>query len=351
MHPRHRHLWTVLVACGSVCPGLLAQQSVTDAGSDDPLADLEVSAPARDDDPPMPDVSREGDPVRPIREGGVSPVRPGLSGPEPWLERLDPGSKERTRRLLAEGAFLSRRQGRVMAGPGGRLIFVPDLGERRPGETAMLLAPCRTLQRLERTLRDDPSRNRFSLTGEILVYHDRNLLLPTAFARLDAGRVSSEAEGGSSTGSRGEPAPVLQNDPDVASLIEALSTGDRGTRALSNMPQPNGAPSNLEESEDSASQGITQEGGSVIRRRARLIRTSSGAWELAFDNGTGNVGGDEPLTVLPCRLLMAMERRAEIRGEDLDMIVSGRVFGYVDRGYILPTLYQVVPRDGINPLQ
>ena len=48
---------------------------------------------------------------------------------------------------------------------------------------------------------------------------------------------------------------------------------------------------------------------------------------------------------------MAMERRAEIRGEDLDMIVSGRVFGYIDSGYILPTLYQVVPRDGINPLQ
>ena len=346
MNARNRELWIILAVCGSLCPGLCAQQRVTDA-TDDGLAELDAPAPARGSDPPMPDVGHEGDPVRPIREGGVSPVRPGLGGSEAWLERLDPGSKTATRRLLAEGTFLSRRLGKVITGPGGRLIFVPDLSERRPGESAMLLAPCRTVQRLQRTLRDEPARNRFAITGEVLVYHDRNLLLPSAYARAEG-----EAAPVQTPGSEGaQSPPVLQDDPDVASLIEALSSGDRGARALSNMPQQDDRARDEDAARDGAGRRVSQEGGSIIRRRARLIRTSSGAWELTFDNGTQNAGGDEPLTVLPCRLLMAMEQRAEVRGEDLDMIVSGRVFGYMDRGYILPTLYQVVPRDGINPLQ
>lgn len=348
MNTPRRARWLALTLTGAITPGLLAQEAISDAGSD-PLLELDTPAPSRDDDPPMPDVSREGDPVTPIREGGVAPVRPGLTGSEPWLERLDPGARSRARRLLAEGTFLARRKGRVVSGPGGRLIFVPDVSERRPGESPMLLAPCRTLQRLERALRDEPARNRFSITGEILVYHDRNLLLPTAFARAET--ESAPADPASPQTPRPEPSPALVNDPDVASLIEALSTGDRGTRALGNMPRIEDQSRNDDAARDGGSFSVRQEGGSIIRRRARLIRSASGAWTLTFDNGTQTGAGDDPLTVLPCRLLMAMERRAEIRGEDLDMIVSGRVFGYIDSGYILPTLYQVVPRDGINPLQ
>lgn len=348
MNAQNRARWLALTLTGAMTPALLAQDAISDAGSD-PLLDLETPAPARDDDPPLPNVSREGDPVTPTREGGVAPVRPGLTGSEPWLERLDPGAKSRARLLLSEGTFLSRRTGRVVSGPGGRMIFVPDVSERRPGESPMLLAPCRTLQRLERALRDEPARNQFSITGEILVYHDRNLLLPTAFARAESD--PAPATQASPQTQAPETAPALESDPDVASLIEALSTGDRGARALGNMPQPDDRLRDEDAARDGGSLTVRQEGGSIIRRRGRLVRDNSGAWTLTFDNGTQTGAGDEPLTVLPCRLLMAMERRAEIRGEDLDMIVSGRVFGYIDRGYILPTLYQVVPRDGINPLQ
>lgn len=345
MNTPRRACLLALTLTGAITPGLIAQEAISDAGVD-PLPELDAPAPARDDDPPMPDLTREGEPVTPIREGGVSPVRPGLGGAEPWLERLDPGAQSRGRRLLAEGTFLSRRMGRVIRGPGGRLIFVPDAGERRPGESPMLLAPCRTLQRLERALRDEPARDRFAITGEILVYHDRNLLLPTAFAR---GEASNRSEPSAAPASP-EQAPALANDPEVADLIEALSTGDRGTRALGTMPSAE--PSEDDPTaRDGASLSVGREGASIIRRRARLVRDGSGAWTLTFDNGVQNAGGDAPLIVLPCRLLMAMERRAEIRGEDLDIIVSGRVFGYNGQGYILPTLYQVVPRDGINPLQ
>ncbi len=65
----------------------------------------------------------------------------------------------------------------------------------------------------------------------------------------------------------------------------------------------------------------------------------------------GAIHGDEPLGVLPCTLLTQMEQRAMREGDDLDMLVSGRIYSYRGRGYVLPTLMQLVPRGGINPLQ
>ena len=94
-----------LVALAGGVPLAWGQETISDAG--EALPEFGHASGSRGEDPPMPNVAGEGEPVTPIRDGGVTPARPGLTGAEPWLERLDPGSRDSARRLLAEGTFLS----------------------------------------------------------------------------------------------------------------------------------------------------------------------------------------------------------------------------------------------------
>ncbi len=315
-----------------------------EAGEGDRSGTREI-LPGAEDEPQLPRPASETRSVRPVIRGGVQGVNPGLTEGVDWLGE-DAAGDGKPRRLLAEGTFLAGREGRVVRGPSGRTIFVPTMEGRAPGEGAMLVLASSTLERLERAMTLDPTLERVTFTGQVTVYGGRNYLLASRYARLGPA-AEPESPADDASGSAQQPAPALRDDPEVRELIEALEERPRGVMGEERGVDAPGAGS----LNSTGPSRAPAEGTAMVRRRGRLVRDGAGGWTLRFDNGPSTGAGDEPLGVLPCMLLTQMERRAMREGDDLDMLVSGRIYSYRGRGYVLPTMMQLVPRGGINPLQ
>lgn len=73
-----------------------------------------------------------------------------------------------------------------------------------------------------------------------------------------------------------------------------------------------------------------------------MARSGNG-WTLAFDTDPQSPG-DAPLHLLPCINLMSMEDLATRAGDSVSMAVSGQVYTFQGRSYLLPTMYVVQPR-------
>lgn len=91
-----------------------------------------------------------------------------------------------------------------------------------------------------------------------------------------------------------------------------------------------------------------REGANIVMRRGRINRDASGAWLFVFDADARGMS-DPPMTLLPCLLLERLERHYQSRG-NAPVLLSGRVFLYEDRNYLLPSVYQLPrQRDIVTP--
>jgi hypothetical protein len=89
---------------------------------------------------------------------------------------------------------------------------------------------------------------------------------------------------------------------------------------------------------------LLREGTFIAQRRGRMIRAASGDWLFHFDSDT-KAEADPAMVLMPCLNLMSMEKLAERGGETLTFQVSGQVFVYRGKNYLLPTMYQVNRRE------
>ncbi|MFN0010671.1 MAG: hypothetical protein ACKVS8_03405 [Phycisphaerales bacterium] len=89
---------------------------------------------------------------------------------------------------------------------------------------------------------------------------------------------------------------------------------------------------------------LLREGTFIANRKGRMVRSSSGDWSMTFD-GDADGPADPPMILMPCLNLMAMEKIAERGGDALTFSVSGQVFVYKGRNYLLPSMY-VINRAG-----
>jgi hypothetical protein len=277
---------------------------------------------------------------------------PGLTGGADWEGEDRP-------RVLPEGVFLVGRQGRLIAGPRGYRVFVPNLAGRQPGEGPMLVAPNQTLARAVAAFGTDTE---IVVSGQVLLYHGRNYLLPSAIARASVATRPGPA--GQGTDDAGTPAPLparpapaptaasAEDDPEVAALFEELSDERLAPRFMPPPPSETAAQAAPSEGQAPA----LTEGSTLSRRQGRLVRMAGGEWAVTFDNDPDSAaaagGAEEPLTVLPCRALMDLERRVmRAGGEGTPVLVSGRVYSYGARRYLLPTIVQFQPDLGLAPQQ
>ena len=263
----------------------------------------------------------DGPDVRATQTPRSDPVRPGDPG-RVVLPGVTPG------RLLPEGTFVGRQSGVILSAPSGELFMVFG-GDPETALEPMVLLPCRTLAQMAQFVgaEDAPV---LMVGGEVTTYRGRNYLLPTAFGA----RPIAEAD-------EVEPAPPppsddpLGADPRVEELLTDILTRDRVPRGL--VPAEGGA----------EEKGL-REGELLVRRRGRLSRLSGGEWAFVFDND--HDAGDAPLVLLPCQMMQRVENIGAGVGDERSIELSGRIYTYQGRRYVLPTLFRVLPPSDLDPL-
>lgn len=316
-------------------------------------------------DPNLPRMGTDETPIEPTEPGISKPHQTGLTEGQDWMQVVNNtiGSVSKPS-ALAEGSFILSRTGRLVPAPNDRLIFVPAIDQRLPGEGPVLLLPNATLQRLERIWANQP----VTVSGEILTYHERNHLLISDFALGFAVTdhiskpppIETQVEPNEPE-QADEPAegtqPGLDEDPDVLDLLREL---DAESSAPSGADLKNPIDNRFSQSPETSSQLQTappalapglKEGTLLIRRPARLDRAPDGSWIVVFDNDDPDTPEGIELTMLPCSLLMTMEHAAIAFGDSARFVVSGRVYIHNDRGYLLPTFYQRLRTSDIKPWQ
>jgi len=113
---------------------------------------------------------------------------------------------------------------------------------------------------------------------------------------------------------------------------------------------PNTAPSSGSPPAIASGGRLLREGSFITMRRGRIIKAPGDQWQFHFDNGPDN-RADAPMTLMPCLNLQAIEMLADRGGESLSFTLSGQVFVYKGRNYLLPSLYTVNRRGDVNPAQ
>jgi len=84
----------------------------------------------------------------------------------------------------------------------------------------------------------------------------------------------------------------------------------------------------------------------ITARTGRVVRSPGTGWVMAFDNDTDQSAAtgdgatlDTPMQMLPCLNLQGMQALAGQYGSRLRFTVSGTVYVYDGRNYLLPTMY------------
>jgi hypothetical protein len=312
-----------------------------------------------------PRVPGEVEAFSPVRDAGAHPTRPGLTRGEPWglLDDPDAGSAA----PLAERSFLNRVRGAVIAGPHQTRVLVVDAAEAGV-PAAMLLLPCGVLERFDEFVFGRNERVPVIISGQVFRYDARNYLMPSAIlASSDAGdaprspvRESGDGGGESTDDDDAETVPPAGgSDPDpvrdaeVDALIDELerrpvySRRRRSGRSGGEPTQASGAPPATDQ-RAAPPEGLSEETRYIAARRGRMLRSPDGSWLFTEDN---DEGAGARMTLLPCRMLQALEGVALREGDDAAVLLSGRVYRYYGRDYLLPTLFQRERRAGVDPLQ
>jgi len=231
-----------------------------------------------------------------------------------------------TPELLREGAFLSGVRGEMRRFGTDRWAFVFNPGVDGHSLPPMAMLPCMTLSAMEQIVASRDGAVPFVISGQVFVYRGRNYLLPTMHALASDRRDAEPAPSGDEAPL--DPGAASEHDPSVDDLIMAL---EEATPRRGEAP----APARL----DSPTPGLLREGTYLVMRRGRMVRDGS-EWRFLIDNDVDDpMGVDPPMTLMQCQTLAMIERTAGQRREGLAFVLSGRVFVYNGRNFLLPTMF------------
>ncbi len=242
--------------------------------------------------------------------------------------------------LLREGGILQEVPGRIERDTElGVHVFRP-VSDRTGGvRRVLILLPSRGLEDLARIevvrqRRDeDPMAGIFEVSGRVLVYHGRNLLLPESIVPVaDLTGVRDRSEDA-------EPTSAVSDEDRVADDLEARLEARIGAIPrsidLTDSPPVSASP--------------IRSGSRFVDRRGTISRDpESGVWRFVPAGDGGGVAGG--IVLLPGLELQRIERAARQRDVATPVLVSGLVTAFRGRNYLLPsTVRQAVEGRGIGP--
>ena len=225
--------------------------------------------------------------------------------------------------LLREGSFVMGATG-TLRRDGDRWVFQVAPAEPTDVSRELTMLPCTLLANLEKLVESMPGDDfAFDLTGQVFVYNGRNYLLPTHAPRLVAYVAPTHPPPDDGADGLDDSATAILRDLDRA--VGPVVRSPRTDQAAADRPK------------------FVPPGSVILWRRGWLVRGSGGAWSFIFSADAAG-SADPPMILLPCLLLEDMERHAARSGPDAPLLVSGRVYRYHDRTYLLPTMF-LVPRE------
>lgn len=296
-------------------------------------------------------------PARPAPQP-IAPTDPSGKPPDPKEDSI-PGLEDADFRLTdaplrREGAFVLRQRGTMVRLPGGERAFIFHKDAQGLAERPMVLLACQTLQSMEQIAGDHADETIFLVTGQIYAYYNVNYLLPTAApVAAVSEKVTNPSSKASPSSPQSPPDSARLKDPDVQSLIRGLEAQHERPRTLDSAPKPIDGPKSADRYADKQPvKGLLAENSTISRRRGRLVRLSTGQWAFAVDNGpSAESQTDMSLVLNPCSTLQRMEAWAAQLGDNATMQVSGRIYQYQGRNFIVPTMFQVTPPNELTPRQ
>ena len=259
--------------------------------------------------------------------------------------------------LLREGSTIARVAGDLAQDPDEKLwLFRPLEPESAGLRREFVLLPCPVLEDMLQTVRVAAAAVQFEVSGRVFIYRGRNFLLPDfapTIMRFDAaaGDTAKETDRAQPT-PNGEdkfvPPEPRKPDPRDAhakrdasddAAVEALEKKleERVGRAPNPQARANPAPS------DSATAAKPHapiaNGTRITQRVGRLARDpQAGSWRFVPTQVTG--AGDPSVELLPCLLLEKLEAAARQGDAAPPILLSGIVYSYEGRSYLLPTSFR-----------
>lgn len=241
--------------------------------------------------------------------------------------------------LLREGSFLVEVKGSMRYSDKTKWWrFTIDSEDSKHPLYEFAFLPC-TLMADMRQITQSMSNQivTFETTGQIFVYHGRNFILPAHAPRVV--EIQKKIIVPPEDDAADETEETAQQDDSAEAILRGLA------QDVGSVVRSTGGEVKQQENEIK----LTPEGTQIISRRGRMHRGVSGTWWFTYDADATGLS-DPPMVILPCLLLERMERYAARSGAYTAMLLSGRVYVYENRNYILPTMFQI-PRErtAINP--
>jgi len=254
--------------------------------------------------------------------------------------------------LLREGSQVQNIHGtlhEVVADGTWRLTMHPD-GDapKEAPRREFIMLPNSHLSEMQQVIGSMPERTiTFQVTGEVFVYGNRNYLLlsfpPRVVSEQRATRTDEpdQSAGDASDDDRSRP----RSAADIMRDLQR-DTGPIGRRPTQQARRVENDQRQLARSADNR---LLPENTSVQLRRGRIGRDAGGAWQFIFDADASGMA-DPPVTLMPCQLLERIEQYIRRAGRNAPVLISGRVFVYNGRNYLLPTVF-LIPRERteLNP--
>ncbi|GEM_PF-902968 len=300
------------------------------------------------------------EPVRPNLPGAVSEELGGLT--------MAP--------LVREGTFVSAARGQLLRGKSGRWFFIFDPDATGRVLPSMVVLPNLNLAAMERMVDRVAAAGgnadgvRMLVTGQAFVYRDLNYLLvaaPPMAVRTEAPTANPAASATPNPNAAPPtPAPAAPptGEPSIQDIVGRLDRVASTVPATSPMRAPSGANLTVtpaDAAETGASREATGQGlpvGAISSRRGRITRASDGALTFSFDTDNADPAakptdaGNTALVLMPSQTLEMIEALSDRAGEAATYTVSGEVFNYRGRNFLLVRSYRVNrPTDQVLPTQ